>query len=73
MTAKEGTWSLNFCRASGVGIKMEGLLYLQKYVIGGPEFGIKRRICNRKGKAALPCPCHEQGGLLSTALPTDWC
>ena len=23
------------------GIKMEGLLYLQKYGIGGPEFGIK--------------------------------
>ena len=28
-------------RASGAGIKMEGLLYLQKYGIGGPEFGIK--------------------------------
>ena len=28
-------------RASGAGIKMEGLLYFQKYSIGGPEFGIK--------------------------------
>ncbi len=28
-------------RASGAGIKMEGLLYLEKYGIGGPEFGIK--------------------------------
>ena len=45
-------------RASGAGIKMEGLLYLEKYGIGGPEFaGItKRRISNRRGKAALPCP-----------------
>ena len=48
------------------GIKMEGLLYLQKYGIGGPEFGIKEKVCNRIGKAALPCPC-----LLSTARPTD--
>ena len=28
-------------RASGAGIKMEGLLYLPKYGIGGVEFGIK--------------------------------
>ena len=28
-------------RASGPGIKMEGLLYLEKYGIVGPEFGIK--------------------------------
>jgi len=28
-------------RASGARIKMEGLLYLPKYGIGGPEFGIK--------------------------------
>ena len=27
-------------------IKMEGLLDLQKYGIGGPEFWTKRRICN---------------------------
>ena len=26
---------------TNAGIKMEGLLYLQKYGIGGPEFGIK--------------------------------
>ena len=48
-------------RASGAGIKMEGLLYLQKYGIGGPEFGItERRISNRKRKAALPCPCMDR-------------
>ena len=39
MTTKEGTRSLNFCE--GEWIKMEGLLYLQIYGIGGPEFGIK--------------------------------
>ena len=42
MTAKETTRSLNFCEGEcGAGIKMEGLLYLEKYGIGGPEFGIK--------------------------------
>ena len=40
---------------------MEGLLYVQKYSISGPEFGItERRISNRKGKAALPCPCMNR-------------
>ena len=28
-------------RAGGAGIKREGLLYLEKYGISGPEFGIK--------------------------------
>ena len=37
-------------RASGVGIKMEGLLYLQKYGIGGPEFGIKEEFVTEKGR-----------------------
>ena len=46
-------------------------LYLQKYGIGGPKFGVKEEFVTEKGKAALPCPCHEQGGLLSTARPTD--
>ena len=42
MITKEGTRSLNFCEGeSDAGIKMEGLLYLEKYGIGGPEFGIK--------------------------------
>ena len=48
MTTKEDTRSLNFCEGEwcgggggGGGIKMEGLLYLHKYGIGGPEFGIK--------------------------------
>ena len=37
-------------RASGAGIKMEGLLYLQKYSIGGPEFGIKEEFVTVKGR-----------------------
>ena len=38
---KRGHTVLKFLRASGAGIKMEGLLHLQKYGIGGPEFEIK--------------------------------
>ena len=30
---------------------MEGLLYLQKYSIGGPEFGIQEQIVTEKGRA----------------------
>ena len=57
-------------RASGAGIKMESLSYLQKYSIGGPEFGIKEEfVTEREGSSAMPVP--EQGGLLSTARPTD--
>ena len=57
-------------RGAGIKFKMEGLLYLQKYGISGPEFGItERKISNRKGKAALPCQCMEQGGLLGAARP----
>jgi len=29
---------------------MEGLLYLQKYGIGGPEFGIKQEFVTEKGR-----------------------
>ena len=48
-------------RASGTGIKREGLLYFEKYGTGGPEFGIKEEICNRKGKAALSnAPCMNR-------------
>ena len=55
-------------RVSGVGIKREGLLYLQKYGIGGPEFGItERRISNRKGKAALPYTSMNKRGVLCAA------
>ena len=50
MTTKEGTRSLNFCEGSGAGIKIEGLLYLQKYGIGGPEFGIKEEFVTEKGR-----------------------
>ena len=32
------------------GIKMEGLLYLQKYGIGGPESGIKEQFVTEKGR-----------------------
>ena len=36
---------LKFPKLSGAGIKMEGLLlYLSKYGIGGPEFGIKEEL-----------------------------
>ena len=48
MTTKEGTRSLNFCEREW--IKMEGLLYLQKYGIGGPEFGIKEEFVTEKGR-----------------------
>ena len=47
-------------RASGAGIKREGLLYFEKYGTGGPEFGIKEEFVIRKGKAALPCPCMNR-------------
>ena len=29
---------------------MEGLLYLEKYGIGGPEFGIKEEFVTEKGR-----------------------
>ena len=50
MTAKEGTWSLISVRASGAGIKREGLLYLEKYSTGGPEFGIKEEFVTEMGR-----------------------
>ena len=34
-------------RASGAGIKREGLLYFEKYSTGGPEFGIKEFVTER--------------------------
>ena len=34
----------------GAGIKMEGLLYFEKYGIGGPEFGIKGEFVTEKGR-----------------------
>ena len=37
-------------RASGAGIKREGLLYLEKYGIGGPEFGIKEEFITERGR-----------------------
>ena len=37
-------------RASRAGIKMEGLLYLEKYGIGGQEFGIKEEFVIEKGR-----------------------
>ena len=62
-------------RASGAGINMEGLLYLQKYGIVGPEFGTKEEFvtdlpCKVQGFKVL-LPVHEQGGLLSAARPTN--
>ena len=32
------------------GIKMEGLLYLEKYGISGPEFGIKEEFVTEEGR-----------------------
>ena len=56
--------------ASGAGIKREGLLYFKKYGTGGPEFGIKEEFVTEKGgSSSMSVP--EQGGLLSTARPTD--
>ena len=37
-------------RDKNAGIKMEGLLYLQKYGIGGPDFGIKEEFVTEKGR-----------------------
>ena len=37
-------------RASHVGIKREDLLYLEKYGIRGPEFGIKEEFVTEKGR-----------------------
>ena len=37
-------------RASGAGIKKGGLLYLEKYGIGGPEFGIKEEFITERGR-----------------------
>ena len=45
MTTKGGTQS-----SSGAGIKKEGLLYLEKYGIGGPEFGIKEEFVTGRGR-----------------------
>ena len=33
-----------------MGIKREGLLYLEKYGIGGPEFGIKEEFVTERGR-----------------------
>ena len=37
-------------RASGAGIKREGLLYFEKYGTGGPEFGIKEEFVTEGGR-----------------------
>ena len=37
-------------RASGAGIKREGLLYFEKYGTGGPEFGIKEGFVTESGR-----------------------
>ena len=37
-------------RASGPGIKREGLLYFEKYGTGGPEFGIKEEFVTERGR-----------------------
>ena len=37
--------------SGGAGIKMEGLLYFEKYGIGGPEFGIKEEFVAEYARA----------------------
>ena len=37
-------------RASGAGIKREGLSYLEKYGISGPESGIKEGFVTEEGR-----------------------
>ena len=37
-------------KASGAGIKMEGILCLEKYGIGGPEFRIKEEFVTEEGR-----------------------
>ena len=39
-------------RASGAGIKREGLLYFEKYGTGGPEFGIKEEFVTERGHSS---------------------
>ena len=41
------------CHHQNAGIKMEGFLYLQKYGIGGPDFGIKEECITEKGRHLL--------------------
>ena len=55
-------------RASGAGIKKGGLLYLEKYGIGGPEFGKEEEFVTEKGGQLFYARAI---GLLSTARPTD--
>ena len=42
--------SMILVRASGAGIKREGLLYFEKYGTGGPEFGIKEEFVTERGR-----------------------
>ena len=46
--------------APHAGIKREGLFILWKIRHRRPRIWNKRRILNRKGKAALPCPCMNR-------------
>ena len=39
---------------------MEGLLYLEKYVIGGPEFGIKKEFITERGRQLFHAPCMNR-------------
>ena len=47
-------------RASGAGIKRGGSFILWEIRHRRPRIWNKRRIRNRKGKAALPCPCMNR-------------
>ena len=50
---------------------MEGLFYLQKYGIGGPEFGIKEESVTERGRQLFHACPWSRGDLLCTPA-TDW-
>ena len=49
-TAQDGHLDSHTAPELSAGIKLEGLLYLEKYGIGGPEFGIKEEFVKEKGR-----------------------
>ena len=58
-----------------MGIKMEGLLYLEKYGIGGPEFGIKEEFVTEKGRQLFHARAMNREACclqLSQLTGTNW-
>ena len=50
---------------------MEGLLYLEKYSIGGPEFGIKKEFVAEKGRQLFHAPAMNREACKLQALVYD--